>query len=334
MPSCPFFEILPYDVRAIIYSYLEPEEHPPSLRDFQPTTFGFLSSCKLAKFEMDDIAACRLAKFIPIFKTQFEELAGLTCNVQISCTPLEYRNAKIIIPFTALDRFGNPSKVAIWKREVLMALHPLLAASFGKVQIHIDCTRDRPQCETPLDRGRAEISLHHLLRDITYMIERINGREDERAIVLDEIFKYESGVRPLPYPPSTPPVRARRICLSWDLRSADPEKKPQEKIVLNGKRHSVIVPGLQIIGQTTTGPTFYELRDVSRCVVEMGIQSETRWKRNGPGSLTLLLNTVSTLATYCHSRGLGEEWRLGLKDMAESEYDEQEKLLSELLWDS
>jgi hypothetical protein len=61
-----FFTRFSYDVRAIIYFYLESEDLPPLALD--PHCVNFLLSCRAAKQEVDDLSSRRHAPFFASFK--------------------------------------------------------------------------------------------------------------------------------------------------------------------------------------------------------------------------------------------------------------------------
>lgn len=338
MQVLSFFERLPYDVRIIIYRYLEPGDLPPLTRGFQSSTSGFILSCRCAKQDMEDIAATQLIRYLANFKTTFEKSTNLVIHISgrpSTNTLAQLRHITVALPFTAFQTLLPSARNAVWEREVLAGLHPLFAQFFDKVHIHICGTDNKPAHETLLDRGRVEVGVHSLLRDITYMIERVNRDETagQNGVSIDTIFKYEMGERKT-YP--TERVNAKRICLSWDLRSDSLYPRPTG--TLNGKRHR---ERAENIGEFAVPFFFYQLRDEQRMVGEMGITSETRWisSPREPAEFTptrlsfsALLNAHQTPWEYCSIQGLGEEVKEGLVGVEGKEFEEYEALMSELVW--
>ncbi|KAL6707083.1 hypothetical protein ACN47E_004835 [Coniothyrium glycines] len=332
MNKSSIFEILPYDVRTIVYDYLEPEGLPPLAKGFQLSTSGFLLSCRHAKTDFDDIAITRVTTFLHNLKATFEQATNLICDISFPTSPAELRHVSVTLPFTALLNF-RPGTVSGWKREVLEGLHPLFAASFDKVRIHFAGTENMPPSDTIRDRGQAEVRMHRVLRDVGHMIEHVNTERGSSGYTVDMIFPYtyRAGVKSKPYQCSV--VRAKRICLSWDLRR-DAEDTSADMLTLNGTRHGMLVHNQELVAQDVGRPMFYQLRDQNRLIGEMGIESSTRWQSENYPNLNRVLNTVSTHDMYCHSDGPGKDLGFGLKGMQEEAYVEQEREISDMIFDT
>ena len=334
-----FFERLPYDVRAIIYNYMEQGNLPPITRGFQPWTSGFILSCRFAKQDLEDLASINLTKFLVDFKSTFERTTSLPIHVSAtpaSSTLAQLRHLKVTIPFTSFHPLPHGSLQPVWKREVLIGLHPLFAHFFDKVHIHFSSPDNMPACDSLHDRGCVEVCMHSLLRDITYMIERVNREKTSGPaniagdVNIETIFKYQAGRQGQAYPSAR--VNAKRICLSWDLREANLQEDIQA-ITLNGKLHRNRVLGIDVGGAQTVGPNFYHLRDGQRVIGEMGIISDSRWELSEHMRLNTLVNAVDTHCVYCHSKGLGKELGDGLVGCSEKEFEEDEEHISRLLYD-
>jgi hypothetical protein len=358
-----FFD-LPYDIRAIIYSYLEPQNVPPLSPAFE--SGGFMFSCRQAKQELEEMASKALKRFIESFKRS----TGI--EIRLSSTVGELKSVTIHLPFKAFSGRGWDGEGirVMWKREVMTGLHPLLAQHFDKVRIHISADLDTqtwPEHESLSDRGRFEVTIHSLLRDIAYMIERVNRNPPDwhsnNALMLDQIFGYEHGKKVEQYP--TTHVNARRISLSWDLRDAT---NPESPIVLNGRMHHLglksgnrsrepasllgplAVPAnaikaflakdegerdLSSIKLTDyENMLFYHLRDPRRLVGEMCIQSRQRWPPLEDWRFNELLNAATTDLEYISSQGLGKRVERGLRGIEQDKFEAEEEQIQRTLWDT
>ncbi|OAL55318.1 hypothetical protein IQ07DRAFT_582818, partial [Pyrenochaeta sp. DS3sAY3a] len=327
-----FFERLPYDIRLIIYEYLEPGDFAPFTRGYQPSTSGFLLSCRQAKQDFDDIAylaslslSKHLAKFTDSFKSSTKLDAKCTTSPD---APL--RHITITLPFTAFDSFDPRCRKPTWKRAVLVGLHPLLSLYWDVVRIHFSGTDGQPPHESALDRGMVEVTMHSLLRDVTYMIERINKKKPgqdgaERGMVSGSSISRNA------YPDAH--VRAKRICLSWDLRNENGSDEKKSADTLNGKLYRDQTSDTGANSPETKAPSFfYHLRDEQRLAGEMGAVSETRWDLADDPGIVALLNCVDTRVQFCSSGGFGCELSEGLDGVGESEFEECEEELGALIY--
>ncbi|KAH7079675.1 hypothetical protein FB567DRAFT_552078 [Paraphoma chrysanthemicola] len=361
-PRARSFFDLPYDIRAIVYSYLEPQNVPPLSPAFE--SGGFMFSCRQAKQELEEMASKELKRFLD----HFARSTGV--EIRLSSTVGELKSVTVHLPFRAFSGRGWDGEGirVMWKREIMTCLHPLFAQAFDKVRIHIAADPDTqiwPQHESLSDRGRFEVTIHSLLRDIAYMIERVNrDREtwhaDGAQFKLDQIFGYEHGKKSESYP--TAHVNARRISLSWDLRGTT---EREQTVRLNGRMHhlgrksvhistresSFIGPiaasanairALLVRGEEELDPPparladyesmlFYHLRDSQRLVGEMCIQSKWRWPPREDWRFNELLNGATTNLEYISSRGLGKRVEKGLKGVEQDDYEAEDEAMQRAL---
>lgn len=328
-PQLSLFERLPYDVRISIYSYLEPGELPPFTRGFLTSTSGFILSCRHAKRDLDDIAATRFVKARNGFLAAFESSTGLTPHISESVvdgSPGQLRRITIALPWSSVHYLLGRW---MWKREVLAGLHPLFSAFFNTVQVHFSGLEDQPVYETQLNRGRVEVSMHSLLRDIGYMIERVNRQETggEGDIPMGVIFESKAGILEK-YPGAR--VSAKRICLSWNLSSSlRASRLTSDALVLNGKRHRQPCGNT---GDRSDSASFYHLRNEQRTMAEMGITDDARWTLLTPGQFSVLLNASSTVMEYCSSESLGGNLRPGLRGIDENSFEVADEEISKLIY--
>jgi hypothetical protein len=187
-----FFVRLPYDVRAVIYGHLEPSLFPPFSCRFEER--GFLLFSHQAKAELEEIAFQRLKAFLEklrrsvpfplVLKGDVHDLRGITVGLPFSA-------------FSGAGWYGTGMRIML-KREVLTALHQLFAKYFDIVHIHIsdrESSEGSPEHETLSALGRIELAMHSLLRDIEYMIKRVNAHPHtaEAGVTMDVIFPYVFG---------------------------------------------------------------------------------------------------------------------------------------------
>ncbi|KAH8731788.1 hypothetical protein GQ44DRAFT_766844 [Phaeosphaeriaceae sp. PMI808] len=325
------FEYLPYDIRAIIYSYLEPNSVPPLAPKFE--CLGFLLSCRKAKQELEEIASDRLGAYLECFhKTKNFE-------ARVKKDEVDVRNLTITLPFTAFDVWGTGYTNQVqWNRKVFTGLHPLLSQYFGTLRIHIAnnfASSNVPPHSTLVEKGQLEVAMHKLLRDISCMIERVRRAYIETSNSsnvqphLDVIFGYEQNSTAYP----TTPVRAKRICLSWNLQPTG-----SEEIALNGilchTRQLYISTSLQPqVPNHFSGAKFYRLHDIQHLVGEMGIISPSRWSQMRDTSLNLFLNeSTAKNKRYVSGKKLGGEIGEGLVGMKEEEFETEEDKVKNALW--
>lgn len=349
-----FFARLPYDIRAVIYGYLEPSQFPPFSHRFEE--FGFLLSCHQAKAELEEIAFQRLKAFLDKLRLSIPFPLALKIDVH------DLRRITVGLPFSAFSGagwYGTGMRI-MWKREVLTALHQLFAKYFDVVHIHISdrgSSEGSPEHDTLSALGRIELAMHGLLRDIEYMIKRVNAHQDtaEEGVSMDVIFPYVLGEGSRQYP--TEHVKTMRMCLTWDFRSDATSFHGQT--ALNGKLHRARLKTVDILPNSSgtavreTGlliedqalermpeidpsdcevPIYYHLHGHSRLVGEMGLECRNRWSEPQSWSSNELLNGLDDMAEYIYSEHVGAQLRLGLRGITEPEYCDEEAEISQALW--
>jgi len=222
-----FFNRLPYDIRFAVYSYLEPDLALAPHKD----CLGFIMSCHQAKEEIEDLARGNLGSIC----ATIEELCGVRATIEID--PHNQRNITVGLPFAAFDDSSIPSLDARWKRCILVNLHPLFAHPFDMMRIHVagdyGPNPNVAKHEATARSTELECTMRSLTRGIGTMIDHVNfftqldvyqqhGRQHylER---LEQIFSPHPDKTVPPYP--TEVVRAKRICLTWDLRDTPGSSK-------------------------------------------------------------------------------------------------------------
>ncbi|KAF2826899.1 hypothetical protein CC86DRAFT_381958 [Ophiobolus disseminans] len=334
-----FFGRLPYDIRAIVYQYLEPDQSPP----FSPNdaNMGFLLSCRQAKQELSELAVQTVEDLV----ADFNNTAPRGAEINMRSGAL--RCIAVNVPFSAL--FGSSKKGKMkrsWRQEVFASLHPLFAQYFEVVRIHITHglsefdTQQSLELDTLYDRGHFEVDMHNLLRDISYMIQHVNSDRQRNT----DLF-------PTTY------VKARRICLSWNLRTD--VTSGDSPIIMNGKLHqakptrcnptafddhdynTMSAVTLDTLSQhddnnidlsSSKQPIFYHLHDSQRLVGEMCLQHNSRWRVSETRYYNGVLNGQETLAEYISSYELGRRPRKGLNGVTPEEYEKAEIEVQQVLW--
>jgi hypothetical protein len=331
--SSTFFSRLPYDVRMIIYSYLETGQ--PLAPRFE--CLGFYLSSQQSKREIEDFSRDRLRS---LFAT-IENASGVKVAIKRGLD--ELRSITVVLPYTAFDNFYASSSQPKWKHEVLTGLHPLFAYPFDT--LHIEISNEQrpissiPKCETQDAWPDVTGTLRFLIRDLGSIVEYSNT-SNLRAHLLNDgqnkvekVFKPD-GAKQVAMDPSTN-VKARRICLSWDHRpfprgriqlsgriiyAEEPRHSRKGKWQTSRKEKSWIPANLQ----TTM---VYELSDAGCSVGEMGIVSPMRWPLYKPGgpSVTRILDAFDLRrGMIVLSEGLGMELENELAGVKVQELQDQE----------
>jgi hypothetical protein len=320
-----FFTRLPYDIRTIIYFYLESDDLSPLAPD--PHCVNFLLSCRAAKQEIDELSSRRHAPFYAFFK----ETTGV--ELQIRNDQHSPRSLIATLPFTAFKNSGSSSRRLEWKREIIIALHPLLSQSLNSIRIHIASEPSTSLSSLSLlERAQVEMGVHSLLRDVGFMLARIQRTHQDPDtwpadnLKLETIFGYAQDGESALYPSAK--VKVKRICISWDLRGNEKDVEMQ----LNGKLHhaqKVTEKADELLDpHYLPVAMFYHLRDTERIAGEMGLVSANRWAliHVEPLSLNTLINGIHTEnESYASSGGLGREIRDGLIGTSAKEYEQQEE---------
>jgi hypothetical protein len=345
-----FFMRLPYDIRVIVYTYLEPTALPPLSPTFSNP--GFYLSCRQAQQELEDIAQLRLTKYLAHFNSTTET------NLNPTTSPNEPRNISVTVPFSTLqkqaDRCSYTSYLS-WTQKLLFDLHPLLAKHFNTIRIHIGTNNPNdtvPKHTTLTDRGRIEVSIHKLLRDIAYMIDRMNKNpagNETANVTLATIYPYRHG-EVKSFPPRQ--IKTRRICLSWDLRGDE----AGQDVTLNGKLYQSCNLGREsytaeaLARRASAEPVsetdpqednlawlprtvFYHVRDTERLMGQMCLQSSRRWSLCEEGHfVNETLNAQECTVEYVSCKGLEGKLERGLRRVSEEEFERSEREVEAALW--
>lgn len=170
------------------------------------------------------------------------------------------------------------------------------------------------------------------------MIERVNKKKPEQDGVVQGMASGSSIFRDVPgrpegaYPDAH--VRAKRICLSWDLRNENGLDGKTSADTLNGKLYRDQTSDTGMHRPETGAPSFfYHLRDEQRLAGEMGAVSESRWNLADDPGIVALLNCVDTRVQFCSTGGFGCKLSEGLNGVGEREFEELEEEVGGLIYD-
>lgn len=319
--SIPFpFSRLPYDVRAIVYSYLETGQ--PLAPRFE--CLGFYLSCRQYRRDIEEFARDRLRRLCAKIENT------LSVKVAIKRGLNELRSITVVLPYTAFDGLSSYPR---WKREVLSSLHPLFAYPFDMLRVHISSE----QCPTLSAQFKYESTWRSLIQDLGSVIEYSNTYNHQAHSVNDRREKFEEIFEPgstkddTPYPSAE--VTARRICLSWDRRPS-----PRGDVQLSGRliyadesyqRHAFRMEKNQDPLNPANPQTaiVYELRSAEYPIGEIGIVSSMRWPRYefGESSVTDMIRSFDLRrGTIVSSEGLGMQLENGLAGVRVQKLEDEE----------
>jgi hypothetical protein len=330
---------LPYDIRVLVYKYIDTD--PP----FSPrtNTLALYLSCQSIRNDLDDIEIDKLNRIC----ARIESKAGIELNAQ--CDPDQPRCLTIVLPYNAFDNTEQSFQRPKWRRELLASLHPLFALHLETLHIKLS-SKHCPDSSIPLNNTlRARLNhedvMQNLIQDICAMIDYVNPGLNEAYFkgILGGGQMEEIGSYP------TAKVRAKRICLSWDLRPS-----PGDAIHVSGRIIKVWTPTRRVtrwqdlrrkslrrkssINKAPLDPfpwakyplvMKYHLRGADLQVGEIGIISPSRWV------LDELIKRLVANHDLCEisiisSAGVGREIMTGLVGVEKKDFfDEEESIQKE-----
>jgi hypothetical protein len=334
--SFPFLR-LPYDIRIIIYSYLETK---PLLAP-RTHSLGLYQACRHIKTELDELDH----KLLESLCTRIEKTSSF--DITIKLDPDSLRHITLTLPYTVLDTTEVAFHKPKWKRDVVIALYPLFALRLDTLHIHFagdKCSElSVPKHDTLEARLHLQDAMRSVISDIGsvimyknyYLLHHDSTKYDRQ---LDRIFSYNTSEAYIDIPRFV--VRPKRICLSWDLRSP-----PFIQINLVGKLHHVTEVTTRTArfrpkkiskdmisrpGDRTLVSGYY-LRDAEHLAGEVGIVSSSSWDLNGALWLHLphLVRNGAQKAHVISSKGLGSEYKRGLGGVGKKEFEEVERAVEE-----
>ena len=316
-----FFEHLNYDVRQIIYRYME--NHLPPVSNSNEY-MGFALTCKQAYLELRQPAVRGLRRFLGNFQRNLEWYAAISIKV-IPEIPLHGTFASIqhitilVPPSLVIQSFETQLDKAV------VALRPILSGYFRKVTLLFV---DPVKVYSPTFRDRIRVASGFALFRLSQIVT------DERNLYFSTIAlskyasvlsKYhdmhlpasmqptgdDSGCRVtssyqdrcLPHPISTTDIQ-----IAWDWRSEETTGMPA---TLKGYIH-------QCDNQATSHsesmyPKLYVLENDDKSVGMQGLVCKQRWSVSEIAKVSRLLQNGQGKSSGepCWSKGVGREVRHG-----------------------
>lgn len=328
-----FFEHLNYDVRQIIYQYME-EHLPPVSHSLKYS--GFALSCKQAYKETQQPAMQGLRQFLKDFQRDLDHYADTSIkvipNVPLHSTFSSMRHITLRIPPSlVIDSFDTQLD------KIVVALRPVLSGYLHKVTfLFVDPDNEYP----PNFRSAIRISSRFALFRLAQIIM------DERKVQssIKALSKYvsllstyhdvhpSSSVQParpdfnftgtflhqgkdLPHPISTTDIQ-----IAWDWRATGLVDTPS---TLRGYRHEYDL-GTFIDQGESSYPQLYVVENEDKNVGMQGMISKERW--SVPESIRaywlLQEQRHKTLKGHCWSEGVGKDVKDGLGGISTKEFQE------------
>lgn len=316
-----FFEHLNYDVRQIIYQYME--DHLPPV-SHSAKYMGFALTCKQAYLELRQPAARGLRRFLGNFQRDIEWYAATSIKV-IPEIPLHGTFASIrhitirVPPSLVISSFETQLDKAV------VALRPILSGYFRRVtflfvdpvKIYSSTFRDRIRVAS----GFALFRLSQIVTDernlhfSTIALSRY-------ASVLSKYYDMHlpASVQPASAVPSyrmTPsnqdmcqphPISTTDIQIAWDWRGEETAGMPA---ILKGCVHQC---DNQANGHSNSMyPKLYVLENDDRSVGMQGLICKQRWSVSEISRVSRLLQNGQgkSPGEPCWSKGVGREVRHG-----------------------
>ncbi|KAF2649747.1 hypothetical protein K491DRAFT_683578 [Lophiostoma macrostomum CBS 122681] len=263
-----FFGRLCYDVRAIVYEYMN--DLPPLSPggDYK----GFILSCRLAKQEIEDVSCSRVEQYLQFFRAMVKEALG--CRIKVTALPRPSTLEDLgYISFLFPYPFNTESK-KVYNAALWTTVYPTLTKSFKKVNINFAL-----QAGTQLDPVVAGREL-----DLFLCKDLIRRRYENIALGFDSfthgnplvlldyhtarkeaVAMSERAVHKWGYAGDLQkPIGVKDISFSWDFRPLDEQ---DADITLHGTcYHTGSIKAFM-----------YEARDVSNQVGEAGFFPKDVW---------------------------------------------------------
>ncbi|KAJ4293465.1 hypothetical protein N0V90_008748 [Kalmusia sp. IMI 367209] len=323
-----FFEHLNYDVRQIIYQFME-DHLPPVSHSLKYA--GFALSCKQAYTEVRQPAIRGLRRFLDNFQRTLEIYAStsprIIPDIPLSSSFTHVRHITIRIPASlVMSSFDNQLDKAV------VTLRPILSGYFQKVTLlFVDPDNEYPpnfRTAMRVSSGFALFRIAQIIMDerkvqssikaLTKYVSLLSSYHDVHPTTSMQPYprdftnaQFLRKGKNLPYPIST-----TNIQIAWDWRTEDAIGKPS---VLRGYRHEYEKQA------EPTWPQLYVVESDDKMVGMQGIMSKERW--NVPESVRvywlLQEQRYKTMRGYCSAAGVGEEVQDGLAGMSLGEFREK-----------
>jgi hypothetical protein len=326
-----FFEHLNYDVRQLIYQFME-NHLPPVSHSLKYA--GFSLSCKQAYNEVHHPALKGLRRFLEDFQRNLDMYTSTSTriipDIPFDSTLTSAQHITLRIPASlVMSAFSGQLDKAV------VALRPILSGHFQKVTfLFVD-----PENEYPADfktgmRVASGFALFRLAQIIM----------DERKVQssIKALSRYVSGVSGYevvhptslaqPYPSDFTgtllykgtnlphPISTADIQIAWDWR---PEALIGTPSTLRGYHHEYSAQAQRCPGPTW--PQLYVVESDEKSVGMQGVVCKQRWSLSESVRMYWLLqeHRYKSLRGFCWSEGVGTEVKQGLGGMSAREFQER-----------
>ncbi|KAL1593881.1 hypothetical protein SLS60_010614 [Paraconiothyrium brasiliense] len=325
------FEHLNYDVRQIIYQFME-NHLPPVSHSLKYA--GFALSCKQAYAEIRQPAIKGLRRFLEDFQRYFQRYASTPLEVipdipldspftSVRCISLRVPSSLVISSFdTQLDK-------------AVVALRPILSGHFQKVTLlFVDPHNEYPvnfKTAMRVSSGFALFRLSQIIMDerkvqssitaLSKYISKLPGYDAVHPNTSAQPCSAEftgtllSEGHDLPHPIST-----TNIQIAWDWRPEELISTPSQ---LRGYQHEYSAQTEK--HQEPTWPQLYVVESDDKTVGMQGIVCKHRWNVSESVRVYWLLqeHRYKSLRGYCWTEGVGGDVQDGLGGMSAKEFQER-----------
>lgn len=328
-----FFEHLNYDVRQIIYQYME-DHLPPVSHSLEYV--GFALSCKQAFREVRQPAVKGLHRFLEGFQNSFERYAATSIKVIPDIQPYDtfssIQHITICIPPSLVI-----SSFDMQLDRAVVALRPILSGYFRKVTfLFIDAEKEYPPNFRTGIRVSSAFALFRLsqiimderkvqssIKELTKFISLLSKQHDvhpptcvqpvRREFDLAEALLHDG--KNLPQPISTMDIQ-----IAWDWGQESTRRTPA---TLRGNVHEH--PNNALGRDESAYPQLYVLENDDKSAGMQGMTCKERWSISESIKMYWLLQEQRYKSSkgYCWSEGIGEKVQQGLGGMSVQEYQER-----------
>ncbi|KAJ4346921.1 uncharacterized protein N0V89_010854 [Didymosphaeria variabile] len=326
-----FFEHLNYDVRQIIYQFME-NHLPPVSHSLHYA--GFALSCKQAYTEIRQPAMKGLRRFLEDFQRNLERYTSTSLKI--------IPNVSLDSPFTSVRHITlriPPSLVTssfdTQLDKAVVALRPILSGRFQKATLlFVDPHNEYPanfKTAMRVSSGFALFRLSQIIMDerkvqssitaLSKYVSKLPGYDAVHPNTTAQPYSadftgtllYEG--HDLPHPIST-----TNIQIAWDWR---PEELISTPSTLRGYLHEYSAQAEK--HQEPTWPQLYVVGSDDKSVGMQGVVCKQRWNVSESVRVYWLLqeHRYKSLRGYCWSEGVGKDVQQGLGGMSAKEFQER-----------
>ena len=327
-----FFEHLNYDIRQIIYQFME-DHLPPVSHSLE--YIGFALSCKQAFREVRQPAVKGLRRFLEDFQRNFERYAATSISVipdiQLHGTFASVQHMTICVPPSLVM-----SSFDMQLDKTVVALRPILSGHFRKVTfLFVDAEKEYPPnfrtgmrissafalfrlSQIIMDERKVQSSIKELSKFISLLSKQHDVhpptcvQSTRREFDITEALLHDG--KDLPKP-----IRTMDIQIAWDWRE---ESTRRTSATLRGNLHEYTNDALS--RDQSAYPRLYVLENEDKTAGMQGMVCKERWSISESIRMYWLLQEQRYKSSrgYCWSEGIGKEVQQGLGGISVKEYQD------------